>query len=75
MNKEIVLYGEQQGLIASYLTLWDAYRDWQDIKRQNKELNIDDTYYWQFEYDTEKEHIMRPIKFYVRKNKMYWKFI
>lgn len=76
MNKEIVLYGEQEGYIKAYPTLWDAYRDWQEIKKQNKEFKMqEDTYYWQFEYDTEKEHIMRPIKFYVRKGKMFYKFI
>lgn len=76
MNKEIVLYGEQEGYIQSYKTLWDAYRGWQEIKRQNKEMKVaKDTYYWQFEYDKDGYHYQQEIKFYVRKGKMYWKYI
>ena len=73
MNKEIVLYGENQGFIQSYPTLWDAYRGLKEIKKQDKIENITDDYYFQFEYDKEGFHYQREIKIYVRNNKIFYK--
>ena len=75
MNKEIVLYGEEQGYVNSYKTLWDAYEGFKEIKKQDKKENIEDNYYWMFEYDKDNIHYERKIKFYVRNKKMFWKYI
>ena len=76
MNKEIVLYGEQEGFINSWPTLWDAYYGWQEVKRTNKEFKIPkDKYYWQFEYDKDGFHYEQEIKFYVRNGKMFYKLL
>lgn len=75
IEKAIVLYGEEQGEITSFSTLWEAYKEFKEIKREDKHYNIKDTYYWQFEYIKDGVCYARPIKFYVRKNKMYWKYV
>lgn len=75
-NKEIVLYGEEEGFVNSYPTLWDAYYGFKEIKEFNRRHGASkDNYYWQFEYTKDGQIYERGIKFYVRNGKMYYKFI
>ena len=75
LSKEIVLYGEESGEIASYKNILDAYLGLKDIKRMDKEENIDDKYYFMYEVSTDKEIRQYPIKIYRRNNKIYRKYI
>lgn len=79
ISKDIVLYGEEQGEVERYKTLWDAYYGYKEIRRTDKEENTGfdaKEYYWIFEVEFEDHSILeREIKFYVRNNKMYWKYI
>lgn len=79
IDKAIVLYGTEQGEVARYKTLWEAYNGYKDVRRCDKEENMGfdaKEYYWLFEV-TYDDHTFseRPLKFYVRNNKMYYKFI
>jgi len=78
MEKEIVLCRDDGDDIISYPTLWDAYRGFKEIKRQDKEEHTGispSEYYWIFRVN-DKEGMPiteQNIKFYVRNNKMYYK--
>lgn len=79
IKKEIVLYRDEEGEVLSYPTLWDAYNGFKEVRRVDKEEQMGiaaNEYYWLFrvtyEDGTETE---QEIKFYVRKNKMYYKMI
>jgi hypothetical protein len=79
INKDIILYGEEQGEVVRYKTLWDAYYGYKEIRKQDKEENTGfdaKEYYWIFEVTFDDNTFTeREIKFYVRKGKMYLKYI
>ena len=79
VSKDIVLYREEEGEVQRYKTLWEAYKGFKEVRRCDKEekMGIDaKEYYWIFEvtYD-DNTFTEREIKFYVRKGKMYWKYV
>lgn len=79
MKKEIVLQRDDESDIISYPTLWDAYRGFQEIKRLDKEEKTGiaaSEYYWIFRVTNEDgTGWEQEIKFYVRRNKMYYKLV
>ena len=79
VSKDIVLYREEEGEVQRYKTLWEAYKGFKEVRRCDKEekMGIDaKEYYWIFEVTFDDNTFTeREIKFYVRKGKMYWKYI
>lgn len=74
-NKDLVLYGEGQGEVLRCKTLWEAYNTFKEIKKEDKRNKLKDEYYWTFEVEYLDYIEVRNIKFYVRNNKMFYKFI
>lgn len=77
MKGEIVLYFEDSE-VERYKTLWDAYRGFKEIRIVDNELKTGikaSDYNWEFEYEKNGTLYCQPIKFYVRRGKMYYKFI
>ena len=79
IEKAIVLYRDDEGEVMRFKTLWEAYEGYKDVRRCDKEekMGIDaKEYYWIFEVTFDDHtYTEREIKFYVRKGKMYWKYI
>ena len=79
IDKSIVLYRDEEGEVQRFNTLWEAYEGFKEIRKCDirERMGIEaKEYYWIFEvtYD-DNTFSEREIKFYVRKGKMYWKFI
>lgn len=77
MKGKIVLYYDNQE-IQRFDTLWDAYKGYKNIRKTDlrNKIHVETKLYeWTFEYEKDDMLYVQPIKFYVRKNKMYWKFI
>lgn len=74
-ENKIVLYGEDSGELASYKTLWDAYRGAKNIKETDREYGIEDKYYFTHEYVKGNFIYEREIKIYRRKNKIFYKYV
>lgn len=77
MKGKIVLYCEGSE-VKSYSSLWEAYTGFKEIRRVDKEYRNGfkaSDYNWEFEYKKNNILYSRPIKFYIRKGKMYYKFI
>lgn len=79
INKDIVLYRDEEGEVQRYKTLWEAYEGFKEVRRVDKEEHMGiaaNEYYWIFEvtYD-DHTYTEQEIKFYVRKGKMYWRFV
>lgn len=79
INKDIVLYRDEEGEVQRFKTLWEAYEGFKEVRKCDKEEHMGiaaNEYYWIFEvtYD-DNTYTEQEIKFYVRNNKMYYKFI
>lgn len=79
ISKDIVLYREEEGEVRRFKTLWEAYYGYKETRRVDKEERMGfgaEEYYWIFEVTFDDHTITeKEIKFYVRKGKMYWKYV
>lgn len=81
-NKEYVFSGELSGELYRSKDLVDMYKTSKEIKEFDRKNYIEDTYYYEIEYENgdknEQGHTLvysQEVKIYKRKNKIYCKAI
>lgn len=79
-NKEYVFSGTYSGELYRSKSLVDLYNVSKDIKESDRKYNIQDTYYYELEYETGEKNeyghtivYSQEVKIYKRKNKIFCK--